>query len=64
MKNDPEIRQIAHDLNAPADALAAVVVGIGTLPALGWLFENAREMAEELQPRSLLDLRTEESDQK
>jgi len=57
MKNDSDIQEIARDLDAPADALAALVVGLGTSPALGWLLENARELAEEIQPRSLLELR-------
>ena len=64
MKNDPEIQRVARELDAPADALAAVVIGLGTLPALGWLFECAREMADELRPRSLLELRAEKPDLK
>ena len=59
MKTDPDIQEIARDIDAPPDALAALVVGLGTMPALGWLLENAREMAEELQPRSLLELRAD-----
>jgi hypothetical protein len=60
MKNDSDIQEIARDIDAPSDALAALVVGLGTSPALGWLLENACELAEELRPRSLLELRAGE----
>ena len=58
MDND-KLNQIAKELDAPPEALKALVVGIGTMPALGWLFENVREFCEEIQPRSLLELRAE-----
>jgi hypothetical protein len=63
MKNDSDIQQIARDIDAPPEALAALVVGLGTSPALGWLLENARELAEELRPRSLLELRAEQTEE-
>ena len=56
--NETKLNQIAHELNAPADSLKAVVVGAATMPALGWLFRNVREFCEEIQPRSLLELRS------
>lgn len=55
--NKDKLNQIAKELDAPPDALEALVVGVGTMPALGWLFQNVREFCEEIQPRSLLELR-------
>lgn len=54
--------EIAAALDISADSLEALVVGVGSAPTLAWLFENVREFCEEIQPRSLLELRSEQPD--